>query len=216
MSSPPPSLDRGLPMIRQWRRSPAVLKLLVGQHIVNGLSVSAGVAAVAVVASLLFGFAAGQPATLGAIAASIADFPAPLRNKAKTLAVGFALAVGATLIVLLIEGTPAALILAIGAISFVAGLVSGYGRWALALSMQMLIPVVFVLSLPPTNLAGALLNEALFAGGGLVYIGIALLLTMVTDAGGRRMMTSEALREFSAYLRAVSDFYEEGVDLQQA
>ncbi|HLW90968.1 MAG TPA: FUSC family membrane protein [Roseiarcus sp.] len=205
-----------LPMIRQWRRSPTVLKLLVGQHIVNGLSVSAGVAAIAVLASLLFGFAAGQPATLGAIAASIADFPAPFRNKARTLIVGFALAIGATLIILLVEGTPPALILAIGAVSFGAGLISGYGRWALALSMQMLIPVVFVLSLPPTDLAGTLVNEILFAGGGLAYIAIALLLTMVTDAGGRRMMTSEALREFSAYLRAVSAFYEEGVDLQQA
>src|SRR5579862_6899374 len=134
MSSPPPSLDRGLPMIRQWRRSPAVLKLLVGQHIVNGLSVSAGVAAVAVLASLLFGFAAGQPATLGAIAASIADFPAPIGNKTRALFVGFGLAIGATLIILLVEGTPPTLILAIGVVSFAAGLVSGYGRWALALS----------------------------------------------------------------------------------
>src|SRR6202041_1705168 len=139
-------------IFRQWHRSPAVLKLLVGQHIVNGLSVAAGVAAVTIAASLVFGFAAGQPATLGAIAASIGDFPAPFRNKAATLAVGFSLAVCATLIVLLVEGHAAALIVAIGVIAFVAGLVSGLGRWALALSMQMLIPVVFILSLPPMGL----------------------------------------------------------------
>ncbi|HXW19576.1 MAG TPA: FUSC family membrane protein, partial [Roseiarcus sp.] len=203
-------------MMRHWRRSPAVLKLLVGQHVLNGLSVSAGVAAVAVAASFTFGFAAGQPATLGAIGASISDFPAPLRNKATTLVVGFGLAIGSTLAALLAAGNAAILIAMIGVISFLAGLVSGFGRWALALSMQMLVPVVFVLSLPPTDLAGAMREEALFVGGGLTYIAIALLLTVVTDAGGRRMMTSEALRELSAYLRAVSAFYEEGVDLQQA
>ncbi|HYC25649.1 MAG TPA: FUSC family membrane protein [Roseiarcus sp.] len=196
-------------------RSPAILKLLVGQHILNGLSVSAGVAAVAVAAAVTFGFAAGQPATLGAIGASISDFPAPLRNEATTLLVGFALATASTLAVLLSAANAPILIALIGVISFLAGLVSGFGRWALSLSMQMLIPVVFVLSLPPTDLSGVLREEALFIGGGLAYIAIALLLTFVTDAGGRRMMTSEALREFSAYLRAVSAFYEEDVDLQQ-
>jgi uncharacterized membrane protein YccC len=202
-------------MIRQWHRSPTVLKLLVGQHIVNGLSVAAGVAAVTIAASLLVGFVAGQPATLGAIAASIADFPSPLRNKAAILTVGFGLAISATLIVLLAEGHAIALIVAISVISFIAGLVSGFGRWALALSMQMLIPVVFVLSLPPTDLAGALRAEVIFAIGGVAYIAIALLLTAVTDAGGRRLMASECLREFSAYLRAVSSFYEDGVDLPE-
>ena len=61
--------------MRNWLRSPTVLKLFVGQHILNGMSVALGVMAVAAVASALFGFAAGQPATLGAISASISDFP---------------------------------------------------------------------------------------------------------------------------------------------
>ena len=65
--------------MRNWLRSPTVLKLFVGQHILNGLSVAVGVMAVTALASALFGFAAGQPATLGAISASISDFPAPWR-----------------------------------------------------------------------------------------------------------------------------------------
>ena len=68
--------------MRNWLRSPTLLKLFVGQHVLNGLSVALGVMAVAAVASALFGFAAGQPATLGAISASISDFPAPWRVKA--------------------------------------------------------------------------------------------------------------------------------------
>ncbi len=108
---------------------------------------------------------------------------------------------------------PFALIPTIGAIAFLAGLVTGYGRWALALSMQALIPLVFVLGLPSTNLAEAMRSEALLVGGGLAYVAIALVLTVVTDAGGRRLMVSEALRDFSAYLRAVANFYNPSVDL---
>jgi uncharacterized membrane protein YccC len=198
--------------MRSWLRSPTLLKLLVGQHILNGLSVAFCVVAVTLCASLVFGFGAGQPATLGAIAASISDFPAPLRRKARLIAVGFSLAIVSTMAVQLVNGKPLALVPVIALVSFVAGIVTGYGRWALALSMQMLIPLVFVLGLPPTDLAGALHNEALFIGGGLGYIAIALGLTLVTDAGGRRLMTSEALREFAGYLRAVARFYDDGID----
>jgi uncharacterized membrane protein YccC len=201
--------------MRHWLRSPTLLKLLVGQHILNGISVAAGVAAVSVVGALLFGFGAGQPATLGAIAASISDVPAPLRRKGALMGVGFNLAVLSTLTVQLFAPHPFALVPAIGIIAFLAGIVTGWGRWAMALSMQALIPVVFVLGLPPTNLAGTLRNEALFVGGGVAYVGIALIFTAITDSGGRRLMTSEALREFSAYLRRVAAFYNPTIDLPE-
>lgn len=203
--------------MRSWLRSPTLLKLFVGQHILNGASVAAGVVLVSVVASLLFGFGAGEPATLGAISASISDQPAPLRRKALLMAVGFGVTIFATLFVQLVaDAAPLALIPAIGALAFLAGLVTGYGRWALALSMQALVPMVFALGLPARTLTGALRDEAMLIGGGLVYIAIALALTAITDAGGRRLMASECLREFSAYLRAVAAFYNPRVDLPEA
>jgi uncharacterized membrane protein YccC len=201
--------------MRNWLRSPTLLKLLVGQHMLNGISVAAGVMAVSVTASLLFGFAAGQPATLGAISASISDQPASLSRKALLMAVGFGIAIFSTLSVQLVAGLPIALIPAIGIIAFLAGLVTGYGRWALALSMQALVPMVFVLGLPATSFAGALRNEAVLIGGGLAYIAIALLLTAIADAGGRRLTASECLREFSAYLRRVAAFYNPTIDLPE-
>src|SRR6202046_638940 len=80
----------------RWPRPPNLLRLLGGEHIINGASVGLGVIAVALVASAIFGFAAGQPATLGAISASISDLPAPWREKARTLIFGFALAMLST------------------------------------------------------------------------------------------------------------------------
>ena len=203
------------PLMARWTRSPKLLKWFVGQHIVNGVSVAAGVMTVGLASSAIFGFRAGQPATLGAISGSISDFPAPVRVKARTMLTGFALALLSTSAIQLVAGSVAAQIVMIGVIAFVAGLVTGLGRWALAMSMQMLVPMVFVLGLPPTNFAGALRDEALLALGGFAYIGVALLFTRLVEASDRRMMTSEAFRELAAYLRAFARFADPGGDLPE-
>ena len=202
--------------MRSWPRSPNLLKLFVGQHIVNGVSAGAGVMAVAFVASATFGFAAGQPATLGAISASISDLPAPWRDKARAMGFGFALALVSTMAILLALPWPVAAVLTTGAIAFVAGMVTGLGRWAVALGMQALVPMVFVLGLPRQSFAGTLRAEALLAVGGLAYIVLALLATIVTDASARRLVAGESIREFSIYLRSVAAIYGPENDLEAA
>ena len=198
--------------MRNWLRSPTLLKIFVGQHILNGLSVALAVMAVAVAASALLGFAAGQPATLGAISASISDFPAPWRVKARTLLVGFALALASTSGIQLAAGSAPAEIVAIGLIAFCAGMVTGFGRWALSLSAQLLVPMVFVMGLPQVDPARAAENEALLAGGGLAYIGLALIATRLSGASDRRLMASECFRELAAYLRAIARFTDPAID----
>ena len=199
----------------RWRR-PDFTRMLVGQHIVNGVSVGAGVLTIALGASAIFGFAAGQPATLGAISASISDLPAPWREKARTLAFGFALALISTSAIQLALPWPPAALATIGVIAFAAGMITGWGRWAIALGMQALIPMVFVLGFPRESYAVALKIEALFALGGLAYIAFALLATIVTDASARRLLASETIRELSLYLRAVAAVFDPETDFEQA
>ncbi len=198
---------------RSWTRSPLLLKLFVGQHIVNGLSVAAGVLAVGVVAAARFGFIGAQPAVLGAIGASIGDFPAPLRDKARTITAGFVLAIFSTSLVLVAQRSVIGEILAIGAISFIAGMVTGLGRWALALSMQLLIPMVLILGVPPTTLRAALAIEALFVLGGIGYLAVAVVVTRLVSTSDRRLMASESFRELAAYLRAYARFTDPHLDL---
>jgi uncharacterized membrane protein YccC len=200
----------------RWPRPPNLLRLLVGQHIINGASVGLGVIAVALVASAIFGFAAGQPATLGAISASISDLPAPWREKGRTLAFGFALALLSTVAIQLALPSPVAALLMIGVISFVGGLVTGLGRWAVAVGMQAVIPMVFILGFPRETFPAAVRIEMLFVGGGLAYIAIALLATVFTDASARRMVASETIREFSIYVRAVAGIFDPDQDLAAA
>jgi uncharacterized membrane protein YccC len=198
-----------------WR-SPNLVRLLVGQHIVNGVTCSVGVILVAFFASSIVGFEAGLPAWLGALAASISDYPAPWREKARTLGLGFALALASTSAIQIALPWPPIALLTIGAIAFAGGIITGLGRWAVAVGMQALIPMVFMLGFPPETLAAALRIEALFAAGGVAYIAFALLSTIVTDASSRRLVAGETIREFSIYLRAVAAIFDPGVDLEAA
>ncbi len=200
----------------RWPRPPNLLRLFVGQHIVNGLSVGVGVIAIALIASAIFGFAAGQPATLGAISASISDLPAPWREKARTMGFGFALALLSTVAIQLALPWPLAALLMIGAISFVGGLVTGLGRWAVAVGMQAVIPMVFILGVPRETLPAAVRIETLFAAGGVSYIAFALLATVFTDASARRLVASESIRELSIYLRTVAGIFDPDQDLEAA
>ncbi len=199
----------------RWR-PPDLTRLFVGQHVVNGVSVGVGVIAVALAADALFGFAAGQPATLGAISASISDLPAPWREKARTMGFGFALALIATVAMQLALPWPPVALLTVGAIAFAGGMVTGLGRWAIAIGMQALVPMVFVLGFPRETFATAMGIEALFAAGGIAYIAFALFATIVTDASARRLVASESIREFSIYLRAVAAIFDPETDLEVA
>ncbi len=199
----------------RWRL-PNFTRMLVGQHIVNGLSVGAGVLAIAIGATALFGFAAGQPATLGAISASISDLPAPWREKARSLVLGFAFALISTSTIQLALPWPPVALAAIGVVAFCSGMITGWGRWAVALGMQALIPVVFVLGFPRESFAVALRIQVLFAAGGFAYIAFALLATVVTDASARRLLASETIRELSLYLRAVAAAFDPETDFEQA
>ena len=200
----------------RWPRPPNLLRLFVGQHIINGASVGLGVVAVALVSSAIFGFAAGQPATLGAIAASISDLPAPWREKAKTLGFGFALALLSTVAIQLALPWAVTALVMIGLISFVGGLVTGLGRWAVAVGMQAVIPMVFILGFPRETFPAAVRIELLLAGGGVAYIAFALLATVFTDASARRLVTSESIREFSMYMRAVAGVFDPDQELAAA
>ena len=199
----------------RWR-PPDLKRLLVGQHIVNGASVGVGVISVALAATAILGFVAGQPATLGAISASISDLPAPWRQKARTMGFGFALALIATTATQLALPWPPAALLTIGAIAFAGGMITGMGRWAIAVGMQAIIPMVFVLGFPRETFATAMRIEAVFAAGGLAYIAFALLATVVTDASARRLVATESIRELSTYLRAVAAIFDPKADLEAA
>lgn len=191
---------------------PRLLKYLFGQHILNGLAVSAGVGVVTALMSAGFGFTAGMAAGSGAICVSIGDQPNPLSVKAKTLPLAWTLAVLASVTAAISTHLPwleGATVIVFG---FVAGMLLGWGRWAIPLSILTMLSIVFTLGVPIADMAEALQYEVLFAAGGAGYVIVALAVTRLLDASGRRLAVGECLREFAGYLRAVAGFYEANAD----
>ena len=193
-------------------RRPKLLKYLFGLHIVNGCSVAVGVALTALAVGWFAGFEAGMAAGSGALTVSIGDTPSPLAAKLRLLPLGFVCAVLASLATTLAIGHPlfeGAVVVAVG---FGGGLLLAWGRWAIPLSVLVMLAMVFTLGAPPADLDGRMSYEALFALGGALYIPVALALTALLDASGRRLTLAEAMREFAAYLRCIAGFYQENPD----
>ncbi len=187
-------------------------KYVFGLHVLNGFAVAVGVFLVAVVVGRSAGFAEGMAAATGALCVSIADQPAPFAAKARILPLAWICALLAALATALTLDHPllaSAVIVLTGA---AAGLLLAWGRWAIPLSVLAMLSMVFVLGAPGSGLSARLHYVELSTLGGALYIPVALALTSLLDASGRRLTLAEVLRAFAAYLRCVADFYRVGAD----
>jgi uncharacterized membrane protein YccC len=192
--------------------SPRLLKYLFGQHILNGLAVAAGVGVVVGGMTAWLGFAAGMAAGSGAICVSVGDQPSPLSAKIIVLPIAWVLAVIASLAAVLSVAAPPLEGATVVIFGVVAGLLLGWGRWAIPLSVLTMLAIVFTLGAPISDLAEGLRYEALFAAGGAAYVVAATAFTHLLDASSKRLTVGECMREFAAYLRAVAAFYEPNTD----
>lgn len=187
---------------------PRLLKYLFGQHILSGLAVSTGVGIVSAMVAFWFGFEPAMVAGSGAICVSIGDQPNPLAVKAKTMTVAWTVAVLASFAAAVTAHLPWAEGMTVVFFGFVAGMLLGWGRWAIPLSILTMLSIVFTLGAPIADLAEALRYETLFAAGGAGYVIVALAVTHLLGASGRRLAVGECMREFAAYLRAVAGLYD--------
>jgi uncharacterized membrane protein YccC len=192
-----------------------VLRLGIGQHLLNGLTVGMGVGVVTILFSQAFGFANGMAAGTGAICVSLADIPNPLASKFKILPLSWILACISSALIAVTIGHPAFQGLIVLLVSAVAGLLVGYGRWALPVSVLTMLSLVFTLGAPLDTLDDSLRHEQLFAGGGFAYMLVAFAATRLTEASSRRIAVAECLREFALYLRAIANFYDRDVSLTE-
>jgi uncharacterized membrane protein YccC len=189
-----------------------LLKYLFGRHILNGFAVAIGVLAVALLVGETLNFAAGMAAASGALCVSICDQPMPFRAKARVLPLGWICACGASLATALCVETPWLQAPAVVLTGIAAGLSLAWGRWAIPISVSIMLAMVFTLGAPSADIKARLAYELLFAIGGALYIPAALALTRLLDPSGRRLTLAEVIREFAAYLRCVADFYGEAAD----
>jgi uncharacterized membrane protein YccC len=194
------------------RLSPLLFKYLLGQHILNGYAVALGVLMVGLAAGALEDVPRALAAASGALCVSIGDQPTPLSAKVRILPLCWCGAVAASLITALAYGHPWFEGAAVVIVGFMAGLQIAWGRWAIPMSILTLISMVFTLGAPgdPLEFCGHM------ALGGALYIPVALALTRLLDASGRKVMLAELIREFATFLRYTAEFYRPGADEGEA
>ena len=195
--------------------SPSLVRLGFGQHIPSGLTVGAGVGLVSALIGHFLGFTEGMVAGTGAICVSLGDLPNPLASKLKILPVCLLLSCASAFLTALSIGHPLLQGLIVMSVSAGAGMLVGYGRWALPVSVATMLALVFTLGTPMTGLADAMQHQLLFAAGGAGYMLFAFAVTRATERSNRRIAVAETLREFAKYLRAIAKFYDERSDLGQ-
>lgn len=172
------------------------------------MAVGLGMAAVVAGASLLFGRPIAALATTGALCVSIVDQPGPLATKARLFALDILAATSVTLLAALASRSPWLLGPLIAVASAATALTSAFGRRALGVGITMVLALMFGMAAPPNDLHVQIGFAVVFAGGGVAYAAIALVLTWASDKRTRKLFLGEALLAFSRYIAAKAALFD--------
>ena len=188
--------------------SPRSLSLAVFRpHLENGLSVAVGVGLTGLCVGLALGFPAAVAAATGALCVSLPDRNDPLRLKSWLIGFGFVCTVFFTALSSFARFSDPAFIAATAFTGIACGLISAYGRWSLSVAMAGVLAFVFAMGqvfATPSDAADRLM---LTVCGALFYAVYALVTGWLFDDRGRRLLLSEAMQAFAAYLRAKATVY---------
>jgi uncharacterized membrane protein YccC len=185
-------------------------------HIENGAFVSLGMAVVGVGMALAFGRDVAVLAATGALCTSIVDQPGPLPVKARMFALALAGATLLTVLTILADGHAILMGLLVAAMSFVTGLISAYGRRAIGLGVTAVLALLFGMVANQMGTLPVPMHVAIFAAGGFLYAAFALAAAAALDGRNRRLLLGEAVRAFSAYLKAKAALYDSAAHTRPA
>ncbi len=177
-------------------------------HLENGLSVGVGVGLTGLCVGLALGFNAGVAAATGALCVSLPDRNDPLRLKAWLIGFGVVCTVLFTALSSFTRFSAPAFVAATAFTGIACGLISAYGRWSLSVAMCCVLAFVFAMGQPLENPSDAADHLVLTACGALLYAVYALITGWILDDRGRRLLLSEAMQAFAAYLRAKAAIYD--------
>jgi uncharacterized membrane protein YccC len=165
--------------------------------------------------SPLFGFTTAAAAGTGALAICIADIASPSRQKAVEMLIPLAVGVAATLLTLLARSDVVLESFTVLGLSFVAALLTAYGRRFMAGSFTVFLLTILALATPLLDARHAWIHTGQLAAGGLVYVAYALAVTRWLRLRTKHQALAECLYEFADYLRTKARFYDVRYDLDK-
>lgn len=189
---------------------------LFRNHIEVGAFVSLGMAVVGLGLALVFGRDVAILAATGALCASIVDRPGPLPVKARMYALATAGATVLTVATILADGHVVLMGLVVAGMSFVSGLITAYGQRAIGLGVTAVLALLFGMAANHGAGMSVPLHVVIFASGGIAYSLFSLAVSILLDDRNRRLLLSEAVHAFSAYLSAKAALYDPGTGTRPA
>src|SRR5437762_13803250 len=132
-------------------------RYLFSHYFYSGLRSATGVIGIGALTYLLLGFAPAVAAGTGALAISITDIASPSRQKPMEMLIPLAVGIVATLLTTLAQGDALGEAVVVLAISFVAALLTAYGRRFLPGSFSVFLLMVLALGTPISHAQYALM-----------------------------------------------------------
>lgn len=184
------------------QRSRAALRTLLSADLTSGLSVALGLLLVSGGVHLWLGAAAGAAAATGAIVASPPDRPGPRRGKLRQMLPAPLLGIPLFLAAQLLVQAPWRLGLLVVPATFLAFLAMAWGKRGIAISIAVMLALVFSLAMPaPADVREALERAAHMALGALLYVVYATLANLLLNGRYRVQATAELLLSVATLMR---------------
>jgi uncharacterized membrane protein YccC len=172
-------------------------------HVVNGMAVALGIALIQAVVTATAGPFAALAAATGAICASLADLPLVPARTWRRVGMAAIVAWASGLVVGALRESGFTMGLTTMALAFCAAMVLSWGPRAAQLSFIPVLALVFTLAAPPPgDLHALLLHSAWVAVGGTMYVGWALLSSVVLQPRYRTLALAAALEALAGLLRS--------------
>jgi uncharacterized membrane protein YccC len=192
---------------------------LPAQQLLSGATAAAGVALVALATALWLGPAAAAVVAVGATCVSIVDTPVPHEDKRAAFLIAIAFDSLATLAIGLSGHEPLLQALVVAVTSFVAAMLTIYGKTTLALSMSMILSVVFALGVEigaGSDQPGmaAVYHALLVFGGAVAYAAFGLAASHLLEDRHRQIALTGALEAFADYIRAKAMLYDSRIGIE--
>ena len=190
-----------------------MLRYIHSHYFYNGFSVGLGVMLIAIAGLLVGGTPVAGPLIMGAVCVSLNDNPTPVGHKFAETFIGLVLTTLVALSTALLRNDPWLYGINIMAVSFVAGMVTAFGKKAMPLNFSLFFAMVLTLSAPIHERGEAYHHVMMFALGGGSYLIYATLVAIRLSFRTRQQALGECIQSLAAYLRAQADFFEPEIPL---
>jgi uncharacterized membrane protein YccC len=189
---------------------------LPAQQLLSGATAALGVAIVALTTGLWFGPGAAAVVAVGATCASIVDTPTPPEHKRAAFLIVIVFDSLVTLGIGLTEGDPLAQAAIVAATSFLAAMLTIYGKTTLALCMSMILSMVFALGVEIGGGTAAVQHALLVFAGAVAYAVYGMGMGHLLEARHKQIALTGMLDALAAYIRAKAALYDARIEIESS